>query len=110
MPARELSTRRLSIIVLPFRWHGGHIDGGDIAEAMTDALTVELGKLQNSTVIAYEIARWYAAGPDNLRPTRENLQVRYAVEGSLRRIAGTLHVSIRLVCTEFGHSALGGPI
>jgi adenylate cyclase len=102
MPARELSTRRLSIIVLPFRWHGGRIDGGDIAQAMTDALTVELGKLQGSTVIAYEIARWYAAGPDDLRTIRENLQVRYAVEGSLRRIAGTLHVTIRLVCTESG--------
>jgi adenylate cyclase len=97
-----LPTRRLSLIVLPFRWHGDHPHGSDLAEALTDALTVELGQLPGATVIAYEIARWHQAGRDHLRVIREDLQVRYAVEGSIGCSVDSLDVNIRLVSTESG--------
>jgi adenylate cyclase len=95
-------TRRLSIIVLPFKWHGDHADDSDMPEALTDALTAELGKLPGAVVIAYEIARWYEAGRDHLRVIREDLRVRYAVEGSVGGLADKLHVSVRLISTESG--------
>ena len=88
-----LPTRRLSSSSCRSRRHGDHIDGSHLAEALTDALTVELGKLPGATVIAYEIARWHQTGRDHLRVIREDLQVRYAAEGSIgaRRLTGCEH-------------------
>jgi adenylate cyclase len=94
--------QRLSIVVLPFRSQGDDADCNDLAEAMTDALTIELGKLPGVTMIASERTRRYRACPVDVRTIRENHQVRYVIEGALGCLGDRLHGSVKLISTEEG--------
>ena len=94
--------RRMSMIVLPFRWHADDKSGATRAEAFTEALTIELGRLSETTVIASEVARAHQASPIDLAAIRDNLQVCYAIEGSIGATADELYANASLVATETG--------
>jgi TolB-like protein/DNA-binding winged helix-turn-helix (wHTH) protein/Tfp pilus assembly protein PilF len=93
---------RLSIVVLPFQNLSDA--GGDdyLDEAITDDLTSDLSRVPGMFVIARQTAYTYQGKTVDIRKVGEELGVRYALEGSVRRLGDQLRVNAQLVATETG--------
>jgi adenylate cyclase len=93
---------RMSIVVLPFANLGGDPGDDDLAEAITQDLTIDLSRLPGMLVVAREPAYTGRGRTVDVRRVGEELGVRYALEGSLRNLGATLRVNAQLVATETG--------
>ena len=93
---------RLSLVVLPFR----NVDREDLSEdtvdAITDDLTSDLARVYDLFVIGRGSAFSYKGKPIDIKRVGDELGVRYAVEGSVRKVDGTLRVGVQLLSTETG--------
>ncbi len=98
----EAPRPRLSIVVLPFGNLSG--DRGDdyLADAITDDLTTDLSRVSGMFVIARQSSYTYQGKTVDIRKVGEELGVRYALEGSVRRLGDELRVNAQLVSTETG--------
>jgi adenylate cyclase len=92
----------LSIVVLPFESSAGDPDPQHFADAFTDDLTTDVSQLKGSFVIGRDAALAYTEKPIDARTIGRELGVRYMLEGSVRRIGGTIAVEAQLVSTETG--------
>ena len=91
---------RLSVVVLPFRTLGNKSNEGDIAEALTNDLTTELARIPGVLVIARASTATYKEGTIDYRRIGQELGVRYAVEGTVRKPDGdTFRISVQLIAT-----------
>jgi TolB-like protein/tetratricopeptide (TPR) repeat protein len=96
-------TPRLSVVVLPFRTLGDKSDEDDLADAITDDLTVELARIPGVLAVARaSAARYRDGGATDVRRIGQDLGVRYAVEGVVRKLSDTLRISVHLIATETG--------
>ncbi len=98
-----LAAPRLSIVVLSFENLSG--DAGDdcLAEAITDDLASDLTLVPDMLVTAREAACGYRGQPLDLRAIGQELRVRYALKGSVRRIgSAALRVNVQLISAETG--------
>jgi class 3 adenylate cyclase len=77
---------RLSIVVLPFANLSGDAEQDYFADGLTDDLTTDLSHLPDSFVIGRSTAAAYKGKPVDLKQLGRDLGVRYAVEGSVRRV------------------------
>jgi TolB-like protein len=98
----------LSIAVLPFVDLSGDPGQGSGADGLVDDLTTDLSHLPGSFVIAHDTASTYAVrhlvkgkAVDAKQVGRE-LGVRYALEGTVRRVGETVTVNAQLISTETG--------
>ena len=91
---------RLSLVVLPFAYLGGNMNDAYLADAITEDLTTDLSRLAGTLVIASHSAATYKGKPVDIKRIGEELGVRYAVEGSVRKLDDMLRVSVQLVSTE----------
>jgi class 3 adenylate cyclase/TolB-like protein len=100
---------RLSFVVLPFRNLGGEGLDDATVDAMTEDLTSDFSQrvkgisVSNFLVIGGSSAFAYKGKPVDLRRVGEELGVRYAVEGSVRKVEGKLRVNVQLASTETGN-------
>jgi TolB-like protein len=69
---------------------------------LTDDLTTDLSHLPDSFVIGRSTAATYKGKPVDLKQLGRDLGVRYAVEGSVRRVGDAITVNAQLVATETG--------
>lgn len=88
--------RRLSIVVLPFADLGGDPDQEYFAAGLAEDLTTDLGRIPSAFVISRETANAYRGTPIDLRAIGRELGVRYAVEGSVRRMGDEVVVNLAL--------------
>ena len=93
---------RLSVVVLPLNNLGGDGVDEDVVDGITEDLTTDLARSRDFLVIARNSAFTYKGKPIDVRRVGEELGVRYAVEGSVRKINGALRVNVQLVSTETG--------
>jgi TolB-like protein len=93
---------RLSIVVLPFENLSGDKDEEYFADGITDDLTTDISHLQDSFVIARGTAFTYKGKPIDAKQIGKDLGVRYALEGSVRRVGETVTVNAQLISTETG--------
>jgi len=93
---------RLSIVVLPFENLSGDPKNNYVAEGITEDITTDLSRLPGMFVIARETAFSYRGKAIDVRKVGEELDVRYALEGSVRRLGDVLRVNAQLVSTETG--------
>ena len=93
---------RLSIVVLPFDNLSGDPDQDYFAEGITEDLTTDLSHLQDAFVIARGTAYSYKGKPIDVKAIGRELGVRYALEGSVRRVGETITVNAQLISTETG--------
>jgi class 3 adenylate cyclase/TolB-like protein/ABC-type sugar transport system substrate-binding protein len=93
---------RLSIIVLPFANVSGDSEQDYFADGLTDDLTTDLSHLPDSFVIAHDTALTYKGRPVDAKQLGRDLGVRYALEGSVRRVGETITVNAQLISTETG--------
>ena len=91
----------LSLVVLPFDNLSGDPAQEYIADGLTDDLTTDLSHLPDSFVIAHSTALTYKGKAVEAKQLRK-LGVRYALEGSVRRVGETIAVNAQLISTESG--------
>ena len=88
---------RLSIVVLPFRNLGPDAGQAFLADAISDDLTTDLSHLPGSLVIARESADTFRDRTVRADEVGRLLNVRYLLEGSLRRENDVLHINAQLI-------------
>jgi TolB-like protein len=92
----------LSIVVLPFANLSSDPEQDYFADAITDDLTTDLSHLTDSFVIARNTAFTYKGKAVDVKEIGRELGVRYALEGSVRRVGEDITVNAQLVLTETG--------
>jgi adenylate cyclase len=101
---------RLSLVVLPFENLSGDPKNDYLADAITDDLTSDLSHVTGAFVIARSSAYTYRGKPTDVRRLNSELGVRYAVTGSVRRLATKLRVNVQLASTESGNQLWTGRV
>jgi adenylate cyclase len=92
----------LSIVVLPFENLSGDPKQDYFADGITDDLTTDLSHIANSFVIGRDTAFTYKGKPADAKAIGRELGVRYALEGSVRRVGETVEVNAQLISTDTG--------
>ena len=98
----QVAARTNTIVVLPFKNVDGNMADDYLADAITDDLTTELSRLRRAWVIASGTAFTYKDKPNDARQIGRELNVRYALGGSVRRAGPIVQVNAQLVDTESG--------
>ena len=91
---------RLSLIVLPFANLNADPAQDYLGDIITSELTTALSRLRGATVIAAGSALTLKGKPVNIKQLGADLDVRYALEGSVLRSDGSVRINARLVDTQ----------
>jgi adenylate cyclase len=91
---------RLSIVVLPFANLSGDPEQEYFADSITDDLTTDLSLIADSFVIARTTAFTYKGKPVDIKQIGHDLGVRYALEGSVRRLDDKVEINVQLIDTD----------
>jgi TolB-like protein/DNA-binding winged helix-turn-helix (wHTH) protein/rhodanese-related sulfurtransferase len=101
-PSPAAAPPRLSIVVLPFRNLANDHQDDPLADAVSDDLTTEMAHMPASTVVARETADSYKGRAVPTAQIGQALNVRYALEGSLRGLGPNISVNAQLIETATG--------
>ena len=97
-----VSPPHLSIVVLPFTNLSGNPDQDYFVDGVTESLTTDLSRISGSVVIGRHTAFTYKGKAIDLKQVGRELNVRYALEGSVQRGANRLRVNVQLIDAETG--------
>jgi TolB-like protein len=90
----------LSLIVLPFVNLSGNSRQDYLVDSVTDHLTSELARIENSFVVARNTAISYRGDTLDVTEIGHELGVRYAIKGSVRAAASGLRINAQLIEAE----------
>jgi adenylate cyclase len=90
---------RASIVVLPFDNFSGDPEEGYFADAITDDLTTDVSRLPGTFVISRATAFTYKGKAVDVRQLGREWGVRYALEGSIRRVGTRVQTNAQLIDT-----------
>jgi adenylate cyclase len=93
---------RPSVVVLPFDNMSGEADQAYFADAVVEEITATLSRIKDFFVIARNSAFAYKGRSVDVRQVGRELGVRYAVEGSVRRVGERVRITTQLVETDTG--------
>jgi adenylate cyclase len=93
---------RLSIVVLPFSNLSGDPSQEYFADGITEDLTTDLSRIAGSFVISRNTAFTFKGKTVDSRQVGRELGVRYVLEGSVRRMGGTVRVNAQLIDAATG--------
>jgi TolB-like protein len=93
---------RLSIVVLPFANIGGDSEQEHFADGVTESLTTDLSRIRGAVVIGRNTAFTYKGKAVDLKQIGRALNVRYALEGSVRRGGNRMRVNVQLIDADSG--------
>jgi len=93
---------RLSIAVLPFANLSDDSEQGYFADGLTEDITTDLSRISGSFVISHNTAVTFKNKPIDVRAVALELNVRYILEGSVRRIGNQVRVGTQLIDGETG--------
>jgi TolB-like protein/Tfp pilus assembly protein PilF len=99
----RLGPPRLSIVVLPFANIGGDAEQDYFVDGVTESLTTDLSRLRGAFVIGRNTAFTYKGKAVDLKQIGRELNVRYALEGSVQRGGARMRVNVQLIDAETGH-------
>ena len=100
-PSRAEERPRLSLAVLPFNKFGDDVDDHAV-DAIADDLITELSRYAGLRLTARSSAFAYKSSTVDIMRAGQELGIRYAVEGSLRRQQDTLIINVPLASAESG--------
>lgn len=103
-PGRSTPAPPLSIVVLPFDNLGHDPDQAFLGEGIASDLTTELARLPGLFVIAQATARTLEGEDRDAGQIGRELNVRYLLDGDVRRTGDRIRISVRLVDTAAGAS------
>ena len=92
----------LSIVVLPFANLSGDPSQDYFADGVTENLTTELSRIEDSFVIARNTAFTYKGKSVDAKEIGKELGVRYVLEGSVQRDQNRVRVNAQLIDAETG--------
>jgi TolB-like protein len=92
---------RLSIVVLPFA-NIGDPEQEYFVDGVTENLTKDLSRISGAFVIARNTAFTYKGRPIDVKQVGRELNVRYALEGSVEQDGSRLEVNVQLIDAESG--------
>jgi TolB-like protein/class 3 adenylate cyclase len=98
----QVSAPRLSIVVLPFVNIGGDHEQEYFVDGVIESLTTDLSRIRGSFVIGRNTAFAYKGRSGDVRQIGRELNVRYVLEGSVRRNGGRLRINVQLIDAETG--------
>ena len=93
---------RLSIVVLPFANLSDDPQQEYFADGITEDLTTDIARIQGSVVIARNTAFTFKGKPVDAKQIGRELDVRYVLEGSVRRSRNQVRINAQLVDAETG--------
>ena len=93
---------RLSMVVLPFANIGGDPQQEHFVDGVTESLTTDLSRIAGAFVIARNTAFTYKGKSIDVKKISSDLNVRYALEGSVQRGGNRLRVNVQLVDAQNG--------
>ena len=99
-PPREATLP--SIAILPFRTSDDNPDDAYFGEGMVDDIIYALTSIRGLLVISRTSALAYRSGPIDLQKIGQELGVRYAMSGSVRRVKDLLRITVELADVESG--------
>jgi TolB-like protein/class 3 adenylate cyclase len=99
----EFETPRLSIVVLPFANIGGDAEQDYFVDGVTESLTTDLSRIRGSFVIARNTAFTYRGKALDVTKIGRELNVRYALEGSVQRSGNRMRVNAQLIDAQSGN-------
>jgi TolB-like protein/class 3 adenylate cyclase/tetratricopeptide (TPR) repeat protein len=94
---------RLSIVVLPFANFGGDPEQDYFVDGVTESLTTDLSRIRGSFVIARNTAFSYKGKRFDVKTIGRELNVCYALEGSVQRSGGRMRINVQLIDAESGN-------
>jgi len=100
--ALPVSDTRPSLVVLPLDNISDERHLEFLADGLTEDLTTMLGRVPHYFVIARNTAFSYKGKTPNLKDIGRELGVRYALEGSVRKIGDNIRVTVQLIDTNNG--------
>ncbi|WP_341235546.1 adenylate/guanylate cyclase domain-containing protein [uncultured Sulfitobacter sp.] len=95
-------TERPSIVILPFDNMSSDPEQEFLADGIVEDVTTELSRFRTLTVIARNSAFSFKGTPKDVREIARELDVKYVVEGSVRRAGDRLRVTAQLIEAETG--------
>jgi len=101
-PSSEAGPPRLSIVVLPFANIGGDPEQDYFIDGVTESLTTDLSRIRGSFVIARNTAFTYRGKALDVTKLGRELNVRYALEGSVQRSSSRMRVNAQLIDAQNG--------
>ncbi|MBR1280181.1 adenylate/guanylate cyclase domain-containing protein [Bradyrhizobium sp. AUGA SZCCT0283] len=93
----------LSIVVLPFANIGGDPEQDYFVDGVTESLTTDLSLIVGAFVIARNTAFTFKGKVVDVKRIGRELNVRYALEGSVQRSGSRMRVNVQLIDTETGN-------
>jgi adenylate cyclase len=90
-------------LFLPFVNMGGSPEQEHFVDGVTESLTTDLSRIRDAFVIARNTAFTYKGRAVDLKQIGRELNVRYALEGSVQRGGDRMRVNVQLIDTETGH-------
>ena len=93
--SNELSAK--SIAVLPFDNLSDDKSNAYFVEGIQDEILTRLSKIAALKVISRTSTRKYKSAPDNLREVGNQLGVANLLEGSVQKIANSVHINVQLI-------------
>lgn len=96
-------SNRPSLVVLPFDNLSNEADQAYFADAVVEEITATLSRIRDFFVIARNSAFSYKGRSLDVRQIGRELGVRYAVEGSVRRVGERVRITAQLVETDGGN-------
>jgi adenylate cyclase len=94
---------RPSIVVLPFNNLGNDPEQDYFADGMTEDLITELSRFQELLVIARNTAFTFKNRQVKTQDIAKELNIRYVLEGSVRRAGNRVRIAAQLVDAASGH-------
>ena len=96
------SAPRFSIVVLPFTNMSNDPEQDYFIDGLIEDLTTDLGSITGSFVIARNTAFTYKGKPVDVRQVGRDLNVRYVLEGSARKLQNSMRINAQLIDAESG--------
>ena len=91
---------RLSIVVLPFANIGRDPEQEPFVDGVTESLTTDLSRVRGAYVVARNTAFTYKGKAIDVKTIGRELNVRYALEGSVQRAGNRMRVNVQLIDAE----------
>ena len=98
----QLLAPPLSVVVLPFANIGGDAEQEHFADGITESLTTDLSLISGFFVIARNTASTFKGKSVDVKQVGRELNVKYALEGSVQRGGARLRLNAQLIDVETG--------
>ncbi len=96
-----------SIAILPFTTVGDDKENAYLAEGVQEDILSDLAKVSDLKVISRRSVAQYRGSSQSVHDIGRDLQVAYVLEGSLRKVADKVHITVQLVDTRTGAEKWG---